>query len=513
MIVKEHIRILVLEDNVNDFQLIKNALRQSDLKFEATRVDSRSAFLSELKTTPPNIILSDHGLPQFDGITALRTLRQLNLATPFIFVAGALGEQTVIEAFELGANDYVLKDHLQDLVPAIRRVLHRPFQPTATISSHLDSPDFFRSAVEQAKEAVVITTAQLDLPGPEILYVNKAFCEMTGYAADEVLGRTPRILQGRRTDRKVLDRLKAELTQGKVFEGETYKYRKNGEEFILQWEIAPLRDSRGKTTHFISVQRDVTRQRRDEKLLLQTERTRLEAESSHRILQILNRVYDAFVSLDRNWVYTFVNVRAGELFNRRPEDLIGKHIWTEFPEGVGQPFQKAYEKAMAEQKPATIEALYEPWQRWFENRIYPSPEGLCIFFHDITEAKRQREELQASLDRFELVTRLTHDVIYDWDISHDQITWNQNYYSVFQYNFERPEKHVSSWISHLHPDERENVVNSLYGALSSKANFWELDYRFRRGDNLFADVADRGYIVRDENGNPTRMVGAMIDVS
>jgi PAS domain S-box-containing protein len=102
---------------------------------------------------------------------------------------------------------------------------------------------------------------------------------------------------------------------------------------------------------------------------------------------LLERVSDAFVALDANWHYTYVNERAAALFGRRPEDLLGRHIWTEFPEGVGQPFHLAYEKAMAEQVFVEIEAYYEPWDRWFENRIYPSPEGVCIFFHDITARK------------------------------------------------------------------------------------------------------------------------------
>jgi PAS domain S-box-containing protein len=103
---------------------------------------------------------------------------------------------------------------------------------------------------------------------------------------------------------------------------------------------------------------------------------------------VLERISDAFVALDNSWRYTYVNQHAAALFGRRPEDLVGKHIWTEFPEGVGQPFHLAYEKAMAEQVFVEIESYYPPWDRWFENRIYPSPEGVSIFFHDITDWKR-----------------------------------------------------------------------------------------------------------------------------
>ena len=93
---------------------------------------------------------------------------------------------------------------------------------------------------------------------------------------------------------------------------------------------------------------------------------------------VLERVSDGVVALDRRWRYTYVNSKAALLFGRKPEELIGRHIWTEFPEGVGQPFHLAYEKAMYEQVFIEMENYYEPWDRWFENRIYPSPDGVSI---------------------------------------------------------------------------------------------------------------------------------------
>ena len=106
---------------------------------------------------------------------------------------------------------------------------------------------------------------------------------------------------------------------------------------------------------------------------------------------VLERVSDALVALDRDWRYTYVNHQAAELFGRQPEDLLGHHIWTLFPEGVGQPFQLAYQRAMVEQVFIQIETYYEPWDRWFENRIYPSPDGVSIFFHEITDRKRAEQ--------------------------------------------------------------------------------------------------------------------------
>ncbi len=118
------------------------------------------------------------------------------------------------------------------------------------------------TAISQISEAIVITTSDLEKPGPEILYVNPAFTRMTGYAAEEVLGKTPRTLQGPQTDRRVLNQLRHHLAQGKVFKGETINYRKDGTEFVTEWRITPIQDSQGDITHFVSVQSDITEEKR-----------------------------------------------------------------------------------------------------------------------------------------------------------------------------------------------------------------------------------------------------------
>jgi PAS domain S-box-containing protein len=109
---------------------------------------------------------------------------------------------------------------------------------------------------------------------------------------------------------------------------------------------------------------------------------------------VFERITDAFVALDRDWIYTYVNVKAAQIFGRTPEQLVGRHIWTEFPEGVGQPFDLTYRRAMAEQQPAFLEEFYPPYGKWFENRIYPSPDGLTVYFHDITERKLAEQQIR-----------------------------------------------------------------------------------------------------------------------
>lgn len=122
-------------------------------------------------------------------------------------------------------------------------------------------------ATHAARSAICITDAQLDLPGPRIIYVNPAFTTMTGYRADEVLGRDPRFLQGPLSDRTVLAQLRADLIAGRPFDGETYNYHKDGSAFRIAWTISAVHDEQGTVTHYVAAQEDVTRLRNAEDLL------------------------------------------------------------------------------------------------------------------------------------------------------------------------------------------------------------------------------------------------------
>jgi two-component system, NarL family, sensor histidine kinase UhpB len=121
--VKKDIRILMLEDNVADAELVKYALRDGGLNFTLKRVDSKSDYEHDLKQNPPDIILLDYALPDFDGFAALQMAQEKMPDIPLIFVTGTLGEEVVIEMLKSGATDYVLKTRLSRLVPAVQRAM------------------------------------------------------------------------------------------------------------------------------------------------------------------------------------------------------------------------------------------------------------------------------------------------------------------------------------------------------------------------------------------------------
>ena len=117
-------------------------------------------------------------------------------------------------------------------------------------------PDkLFELAMACSFDAFMITTSEQGFP---IVFVNKSFTEITGYSLHECMGRNPSFLQGPKTDKSVLDRLRENLRNGTPFQGEAINYRKDGREFIMEWKVIGYTNADGIISHYIAIQRDVT---------------------------------------------------------------------------------------------------------------------------------------------------------------------------------------------------------------------------------------------------------------
>ena len=117
-------------------------------------------------------------------------------------------------------------------------------------------PDaLFELAMANSFDAFMITTAQKGFP---IVFINKAFTQITGYRLQDCMYRSPAFLQGPKTDRAVLERLSDNICKGEQFHGEAINYRKDGTEFIMEWRVLPFATGSGKITHYFAIQRDVT---------------------------------------------------------------------------------------------------------------------------------------------------------------------------------------------------------------------------------------------------------------
>jgi PAS domain S-box-containing protein len=182
------------------------------------------------------------------------------------------------------------------------------------VSPHINA----ETMLESMSESVLITSADLQSPGPFILYVNTAFEKMTGWTKEEVLGESPRLLQGPKTEFAIFQDLREKLEKGQVWRGRTVNYRKDGSEFRMEWSITPVKNEKGVIYQYLAIQREVTEIVRMERMLQESreaEKRRLqEIERSKRRLNKLIATQEQTLALFRKYV---------------PEAIIQKALTTE----------------------------------------------------------------------------------------------------------------------------------------------------------------------------------------
>jgi PAS domain S-box-containing protein len=175
-----------------------------------------------------------------------------------------------------------------------------------------------QSVVVNTNDAVMITEAQpIDEPGPRIIYVNEAFTRITGYQPEEVLGKTPRILQGPKTDRSELDKIRIALSRWEPCTAEVINYRQDGTEFWNEFSVVPIVDRTGSYTHWIGVQRDTTGRKRVEQALRHSE---------ERFRSLIENALDIIMILDPDGTIGYVSPSVEKVLGYAAADLLGKNV-------------------------------------------------------------------------------------------------------------------------------------------------------------------------------------------
>jgi len=400
------IRILHIEDSEEDAALVARILQKSNIPFLQQVVNTEKEFTTSLDKWMPDIVLSDHSMPKFDSISALKIVQDKGIVVPFILVTGTTSEDFAVSVIKAGADDYILKDRLQRLPSAVLGLLEKysinkdriqieiekkvaekqaalaikalVFRlQLATSSSGIGIWDWniitdeldwdeamFRlyntdaagfgnntkawlsflhtdyitiasedirqvisvenklnelnseykivwkdgsihyikskgivernekgdatrmigvnwditeqkkeeqhlklleSVITHTNDAIMITDAEsINEQGHQIVYVNDAFTRMTGYTAGEVIGKSPKILQGTKSDKKELAELSKSIKKWQSSEITTINYKKNGEEFWINFSTSPVANEKGFFTHWIAIQKDVTQQKQEQ---------------------------------------------------------------------------------------------------------------------------------------------------------------------------------------------------------------------------------------------------------
>ena len=185
--------------------------------------------------------------------------------------------------------------------------------------------------------------------------------------------------------------------------------------------------------------------------------------SESRIRTILESISDGFIAYDYDWRFTYVNSAAERILGRTPGDLIGKCLWNEYPGTLGSDFETVYRRVAADHISESFTAYYPNLQRWYELTAYPTPDGLSVYFRDVTDAKRSEELLRASEERCRLALDAAELGMWHVEPTSGAITTDARFRAIFGAN--REWSNYQQVFADIHPDDSADVQIAMAAAI------------------------------------------------
>ncbi|MUG98768.1 PAS domain S-box protein [Scytonema sp. UIC 10036] len=416
-----------------------------------------------------------------EPISSLSTPNLVNLARLSVFVMAAILINSLNEA---------------------QRIAQR--RAEANLQSLRESEARFGCLVESN----IIGIIEADLNGP-ILEANDIFLQMVGYTQEELhSGRVHWREMTPPESLEVSERAVQELkTTGACTPFEKEYIRKDGSRVSVLHGAAMT----GETT-VIGFVLDLSDRKRSEGA--QQEAARRERELYYKVQTakeqletVLASINDQFLVLDREWRYIYINDRVKEVVGISREDMLGKCIWELFPETVDTQFYVEVHHAAAEQRIIHFEYFYSPWQRWFENHVYPSATGVSILVTEITARKRAEETLQRTNQTLQTLIDVCPVAIAFFDPQGIVRLWNRAAESTFGWSAEET---IGQFMPTV-PHRPQEFLASIQMVLSGQSLIG-FEAKHQRKDGRMVDLEIWANLTYDAEGNPG-CLGITLDIT
>ena len=508
------LRIVSIEDDPKDTELIEELLESEGMVCEVTRVDTEAGLRDLLERGGVDLILADYSLPSFDGISALKVALRVCPDVPFIFVSGTLGEEVAIEALKIGATDYILKTRLSRLVPSVMRALR---EARAKEERKQADEKLRRNEAYLAEAQKLSHTGSFgwDVSTGEIYWSSETFrifeYEPAANARIELV-----VQRTHPEDRVMVQQLIERVTRERTeFDFEHRLLMPDGSVKYLRVVGRPSADEEGRF-EFVGAVTDITERKLADEALRRSESYLAEAQ---KIAQTGSWVWQVAgreaVHLSDEWyrIYGFDPAQGMPGWEQRlqrvhPADRV---IWHET---IDQAIREKsdYEVEFRIVLPdGTVKSIYTVGHPILNAR------GDLVQFvgtsTDITERKRAEEALRRSEAYLAEGQRMTRSGSWAWDVRSGAIFWSQEVFRIYDFDPEMKPT-WSSFLERIHPEDRAAVEQrAKLEATQKELVNSEADFRIVLPHGRIKHVHTIAHPVLDESGEITEVVGMLMDVT
>ena len=339
--------------------------------------------------------------------------------------------------------------------------------------------------------------------------------ELYGYSVTEATGKySDELFNPHKNDTEINNGEK-NFSKYENWKGETIHYHKNGTPINVDVTRTVIKNNSGNVTGSIAVIRNITeRVSLQKKLKLLSENLQEQVNVKAAELNFFfERIADAFIALDNDWNYTYLNKAALELHGVTADQIVGKNIWQLFPEVVNEPFYEALQNAKKTQEPQRCELYFSIEDKWFIDLIYPAKDGISVYYHDITERKKADIELKQAHKKLNFHINNTPLATMEFDSKMNILQWSNMAKEIFEWT---PEEVIGTgfkMMDNVYVDDVKRVTTALEDVKQSTStnNIIKNRNYTKSGKVIYCEWYNS--IIRDENNNITGMLCLVTDVT
>ena len=482
----QSLRVLMVEDSEDDVLLIIRELKKGGYNPVYELVETAATMKKALKEKQWDIIICDYKLPKFDAPSAITLLKEANIDIPVIIVSGSIGEETAVECMRLGAHDYIMKNSLSRLCPAINRELEESEirNKQRQVEKDLrESEEKYRTILESIEDGYY----ELDING-NFTFFNNSTCRILGYPQEELMGMNNRQYADKENAKKIFQAFNKVYRTGEPAKGFEWQVtRKDGTKRFIETSASLQKDSSGKPIGFLGITRDVTERKQAEEALQKSE-------AIYRL--VVENINDIIWTFDlSSMTYTFVSPSAQRILGYSDETIM-KNLDLVFTPETKQQILNVFGKFIegkAQQNSLVIDAEHRKKDGslvWMEINASPLNDdlgnivGFLGVTRNITERKRADEALRESERKYKSLIDNFQDIILTINLE-GRITFASQS-TKERLGYESAEMINMNILDFVQEEDRQRAMESLQkGMKGEKITGFQTQAITKSGERLF----------------------------